>query len=157
MSSRFCAVTPFTIFWNQELGDIDLVVPKAYRTDVANQPPGGSAYDERWQLAVLGIDWCITHGAGPLGVRLLSKVPGTPDRIVWERVSAATSVTSGCASFEHPWILTPAGVSTPASDPARLSVVRVGSVVNASLTITVGFVPAEGHFDQFATPSFSQP
>lgn len=154
MPDRFVDMTEFTIHWNQDLGDIDLAIPKAYSQDVA-VGIAGDRWDTRYQLYITGIAYGVTTGVGPLGVQLVQTCPGTPTRIIWEMVSAAVGHQDG--GFRCKWALSPPGVSSPASNPGRLSVVRVGSVVTASLTITFGFLPAQGDFDHFATPPFQMP
>lgn len=144
----------FTFHWDQELGDTDLVIPKAFRLDNA-VPIAGDQWSERWQLVVTGLAFSVTTGAGPLGVILQSQIPGEPARKLWSHVSAATATVAG--GFRCRWVLSPGGASTPSADPARLSVLRVGSVVNASLTVTVAFRPAEGRTIHQLTPPYTQP
>lgn len=142
------------VHWDQGLGDIDLVIPKAYRQD-NSVPISGSRFEERNQIIVLGVAYMVLTGTGPLGVQLVEKIPGGPTRTLWEVSSATAAIVDG--GFQCYWPLAPASsdAATPASDPARLSVVRVGSVVSAHLTVWGVHSAAKGRVDPWSTPPFT--
>lgn len=146
---RIDDATKWSVFWDVGLGDIDLVIPKAYRLDNA-VPIAGDQYDERRQLCVVGVAYAITTGSGPLGVRLTESVPGGLTRTIWEISSATAAVVAG--GFQCHWPLTPASTGTPAANAARLSVARVGSLASGQLTVTVAYMDALGKSALWATP-----
>lgn len=142
----------WSVFWDQGLGDIDLVIPKPYRLD-NSVPIAGSRFEESNQIIVLGVAYTVTTGTGPLGIRLVESVPGAPTRTIWECSSATAAVVTGSAELY--WKLQAGGTASPISDGGRLSVVRIGSVASAQLTVWGVHTTSRGRNDYWATPPFS--
>lgn len=144
---------PWWVEWNDVYGNADLVIPKPFRAD-ATAPIASDAWTERWQLVLLGMAYNVTTGAGPLGIIIYSvDGDGTQQRI-YEISSAATGIIS--AGFPCYIELSPGGAASPISDPARLRVELVGSVVTANLLLWGVHSPASGKKQLgFATPPIS--
>lgn len=133
--------SPWWVEWNDTYGDVDLVIPRDYHQDVS-VPIAGGQFEDRRQLVIMGMAYNITVGAGPLGITLLSVDGDGTQRRIYEISSAATGIIS--AGFPCYIELSPAGAASPSSNPAKLRVELVGSLVTGNLLIWGMHAPASG-------------
>jgi hypothetical protein len=124
--------------FHQMTGDTDLVVPKPTRVDLV-QPIAGSYFLETHQIVLLGAAFNYYADAAGEGFQLVA-TDSIRSNVVYRHTAGAAGQVTG--QFNCYLKLSPGAATSPASDAAKLSLVRIGTPTEGNITVWFAHISA---------------